>query len=85
MKVSVKQLDVNTELKNRGMEISVYDAKIHIGDLFINRANIIWCRGKSTPKSGGISMSWNEFINVPIWLTPLNFNNIIAPILLYNS
>jgi len=63
MKVNIKQLDVDIELKNRGMELSVYDTNNkHLGDLFINRANIIWCPGKSTLKSGGISMSWNEFI-----------------------
>jgi hypothetical protein len=64
MKVSIKQLDVNTELKTKGMELSVYDANnTHLGDLFINKANLIWCPGKSTPKSGGIVMSWGAFIN----------------------
>lgn len=64
MKVSIKQLDVNTELKTKGMELSVYDGNnTHLGDLFINRAKLIWCPGKSIPTSGGIVLSWAEFID----------------------
>jgi hypothetical protein len=63
MKVSIKQLDVKTELKKKGMELSVYDEdNVHLGDLFINGAKVIWCKGKSTPKSGGIELSWSAFI-----------------------
>jgi hypothetical protein len=64
MDVSIKGLEVNMQLKNKGIELAVYDGKEHLGDLFINRANIIWCPGKSTPKSGGKSISWREFIKV---------------------
>jgi hypothetical protein len=64
VKVNIKQLGLNMELKTKGMELAVYNAKNkHLGDLFINKANLIWCPGKSTPKSGGIAMSWGDFIS----------------------
>ncbi len=64
MKVSIKGLQVDTDLGNKGFEISVYDGDDHLGDLFINRAKLIWCPGKSTPKSGGIPISWKDFIKL---------------------
>lgn len=64
MKVGIKQLDVNMDLKRKGMELSVYNGDdTHLGDLFINQAQVTWCSGRSTPWSGGIKMSWNEFIH----------------------
>jgi len=64
MDVSIKGLEVNMPLKTKGVELAVYDGKQHLGDLFINKANLIWCPGKSTPKSGGIPISWKDFIKM---------------------
>jgi len=64
MDVSIKGLEVNMPLKNTGIELAVYDGDKHIGDLFINKARIIWCPGKSTPESGGLPMSWKDFIKI---------------------
>jgi hypothetical protein len=63
MKVSVKDLSVTMELKNSGIELDVYDNNgIHLGDLVVTKAKLIWCKGK-TARENGISITWNEFIN----------------------
>ena len=64
MKVHIKRFGVDMQVKNRAIELAVYseDGKEHLGDLVINKANLIWCPGKTRPKRGGISMSWAKFI-----------------------
>jgi len=64
MKVYIKRLGVDMQIKNRAIEIAVYseDGEEHLGDLVINKANLIWCKGRARPKKGGIGMSWTKFI-----------------------
>ena len=62
MKVTIKDLAVSMELKNRGVEFDVYDANDnHLGDLRISKATVEWCRGR-TRSGNGIQKSWEEFI-----------------------
>lgn len=67
MDVRIKGLDLDLPLKMKGVQIAVYDGRKHLGDLFINEANLIWCPGKSTPTRGGMPMEWDKFIR--IWKT----------------
>ena len=64
MKVYINQLSVDMQVKNRAIKLAVYseDGRELLGNLFINKANLIWCPGKTRPKHGGISISWAEFI-----------------------
>lgn len=62
MEVSIKEFNVNMALKNKGMELGVYDTKgNHLGDLQIGKAKLVWCKGKTTPENG-IKVSWKELI-----------------------
>lgn len=64
MKVTIKNFDVAMELKNKGMEIDVYDGNDnHLGDLVITKAKVIWCKGKTTRKKGK-AFPWKRFIEV---------------------
>ena len=62
MKVGIKNFDVKMEIKNKGIELDVYDNNNkHIGDLHITKTKLIWCKGK-TSKDNGIEITWGKFI-----------------------
>ena len=62
MKVSVKDLSVSMELKNKGMELDVYDTNgKHLGDLVVSKSKLVWCKGRTKPENGK-SISWKKFI-----------------------
>jgi hypothetical protein len=64
MKVSVKDLSVTMEIKNKGIELDVYDSTgAHRGDLVINKAKVTWCPGKTLPQNGH-SLTWESFITI---------------------
>jgi hypothetical protein len=62
MKVSIKDLSVDMEIKNTGVELDVYsnDGK-HLGDLIVTKTGLIWCKG-SVPRKNGAKASWDQFI-----------------------
>jgi hypothetical protein len=63
MKVSVKDLSVSMELKNKGIELDVYDnGGTHLGDLVVTKSKLIWCKGK-TGTENGIPIKWADFIS----------------------
>ena len=66
MQVYINKLGVDMQVKIRPIELAVYseDEKEYLGRLVINKANLIWCPGRTRPKHGGISMSWAKFIEV---------------------
>ncbi|HEY9161761.1 MAG TPA: hypothetical protein VIS94_11820 [Desulfomonilia bacterium] len=62
MKVSIKDLQVNMDLGNNGIELDVYDNNDkHLGDLRIGKATIEWCPGR-THKGNGKQKNWDELI-----------------------
>jgi hypothetical protein len=63
MKVSIKDLAVDMDIKNNGIELDVYseDGKDHLGDLYVTKAGLIWCHGKTSRKKG-VRISWKQFI-----------------------
>ena len=62
MKVSVKDLSVSMEIKNKGVELDVYDSSNnHLGDFIVTKSGLIWCKGKTTSAKGK-KIKWEEFI-----------------------
>lgn len=61
MKVSIKQFDVEMDIKNNGIELDVKDNNdVHLGDLYVTKTVLIWCLGK-TSKAKGKKITWNDF------------------------
>jgi len=63
MNVKIKQFDVEMEIKNNGIEIDVSNAEKHLGDLYITKSRLIWCKGKKRQKNGR-KISWSKFIEM---------------------
>lgn len=62
MKVGIKNLSVEMEVKNKGVEFDVYDNQdTFLGDMFVTKSGIIWCKGK-TKKENGVKVNWEDFI-----------------------
>lgn len=62
MKVSIKDLQVSMEVKNNGIELDVSDNEgMHLGDLFVTKTQLIWCKGK-TQRENGKKFKWDDFI-----------------------
>ena len=61
MKVLIKQFAVDMEVKSSGIEFEVRkpDGKSHLGDCYLTKTALIWCKGKTT-KPNGIKMSWED-------------------------
>jgi hypothetical protein len=64
MKVYIRSLNVQMEVKNKGIELDIYapNDTDRLGDLVITRSGLIWCRGKVLRKNG-IEASWQDFID----------------------
>jgi hypothetical protein len=63
MKVSIKDLAVTMEIKNKGIELDVYDNDDnHLGDLVITKTRLVWCKGR-TSVDNGKKISWNDFFH----------------------
>jgi hypothetical protein len=64
VKVTIKQFDVQMEIKNKGIELEVRTPNgKHIGDLVLTRTRLVWCPGKTDP-ANGIGMTWQTFIDL---------------------
>jgi hypothetical protein len=63
MKVFVKDLQVDIELKNNGMELGIYtpDGNTFLGDCVVTKSGLEWCKGK-TAWGNGEKISWKDFI-----------------------
>lgn len=62
MKVHVKDMAVDMEVKTKGIEFGVWDNNDTFrGDCIVNKTGLIWCQGKTT-KAKGKKVSWDEFI-----------------------
>lgn len=63
MKVSIKDLAVSMEIKNKGIELDVYDgSNKHLGDLVITKTKLVWCKGR-TDVANGQAIKWQDFID----------------------
>ena len=62
MKISIKQFDVQMDIKYNGIDLGVSDTSgKHLGDLYVTQKRVIWCKGKTT-KEKGVRMTWEKFI-----------------------
>jgi hypothetical protein len=62
MKVSVKDFAVTMEIKNKGIELDVYNSSgTHLGDLVVTKTKLVWCKGK-TSVANGQEIAWDKFI-----------------------
>ncbi len=63
MNISIKDFDVEMEIRNKGIELEVYTPQgEHTGDLVITKTALIWCKGR-TRRANGIHRTWTEFID----------------------
>lgn len=62
MKVRVKDLSIEMEVKSKGIEFGVRatDDK-HLGDLVLTNTGLTWCKGKISRKNG-IKVRRKDFI-----------------------
>ncbi len=64
MKVWIKNLEVEMQVKTTGIELDIRDnADKHIGDLYVTKTKIIWCKGK-TGRKNGKEFALEEFISM---------------------
>ena len=61
MDVKIKDFSVEMPIKNNGVEFDVSDNEGHIGDLYVTKAGLTWCEGK-TSREKGHRLTWKEFI-----------------------
>lgn len=70
MKVSIKDFAISMEIKNKGIELDVYDTGgNHLGDLVVTKTALIWCKGRTKPENGA-KISWKSFIDYMEKLKP---------------
>ncbi|KGF67984.1 hypothetical protein LL06_19125 [Hoeflea sp. BAL378] len=63
MEVNIKKFDVLMSVKNKGVELEVYNPNGDFrGDLVITKTKLIWCEGK-TKRENGVEVTWNDFID----------------------
>ena len=65
MKVVIKSLQVDMEIKNKGVELEIFEANgtSRLGDLVITKTDLIWCAGK-TRRENGVKIKWPAFIEM---------------------
>ena len=64
MKVWIKDLQVEMEVKTNGVEFEVKDNdEKHRGDVYVTKTGITWCSGR-TARENGKRIPWDEFIRL---------------------
>jgi len=64
VKVRIKKLAVEMEIKNKGIEIEVRNTNgDHLGDLIISKSGFTWCRGR-TRRANGVRINWEQFVSL---------------------
>ena len=64
MKVNITKLDIEHEIKNKGIQLDIRKTgkgAARLGDLTITKTKLIWCPGQ-VHKKNGIEVTWDEFI-----------------------
>ena len=60
MEVWIKSLEVDMQIKQKGIELEVRSKEGQIGDCYATMTGLIWCRGK-TQKENGVKIRWEDF------------------------
>ncbi len=63
MKVWIKTLDADMQIKNNGIELEVRspDDSRQIGDCVATSTGLTWCKGRTTRKNG-VHVTWSDFM-----------------------
>jgi hypothetical protein len=63
MKVAIKSLEVDMEIKNKGVELEIFEPNglDKLGNLVITKSELIWCAGK-TRRDNGTKVKWPAFV-----------------------
>ena len=65
MKVSVRSIYADIELKQNGLELQVRsrDDEVQLGDFYVTMKEPIWCKGK-IPRGNGVRVLWQDFMEI---------------------
>ncbi len=64
MNVSIKNFEVEMSIKNKGIELDIYDSEgKHLGDVVVTKTKLIWCKGKISRKNGK-AITWEKFMEL---------------------
>ena len=65
MDVSIKSFEVNMDVKTNGVEFGIREPNggDRLGDLFITKAHLIWCEGR-TRRENGKKIKWTDFVEM---------------------
>lgn len=65
MKVSIKQFNVEMDVKTNGIEFEVRPSGggNQIGDCYVTKTGLTWCIGKTT-KPNGVDIAWKDLATV---------------------
>lgn len=65
MEVWIKSLQVEMQVKQKGIELEVRnaDGTEQLGDFYATMTGLIWCKGK-TQKRNGVKISWEDFMTI---------------------
>lgn len=61
MEVWIKSLEVDMQVKQKGIELEVRsaDGKEQLGDCYATMTGLIWCKGK-IKKENGVKIKWDD-------------------------
>ena len=64
MKIKIKEFAVEQEIKQKDVVLEVRNPQgKHLGDLHINKAKLVWCKGKTQPQNG-VTIEWTKLIKI---------------------
>lgn len=65
MEVWIKSLEVEMQVKQRGIELEVRspDGKEQLGDCYATMTGLIWCSGR-TKKENGVKIKWQDLMAI---------------------
>lgn len=65
MEVWIKSLEVEMQVKQKGIELEVRspDGKDQLGDCYATMTGLVWCQGR-TKKENGVKISWQELVHI---------------------
>lgn len=64
MKVRIKKMDIEHNVKTNGIEFEVRNNDDSFrGDCYLTKTGLVWCEGR-TQKKNGKKITWDQFIKL---------------------